>query len=231
MTEMQTLTEHSTTESVDLYREVHKGLRLALFELASTAGALDDSDPLAVAALTSLFADVDMMLVTHHGHEDGERLSRLIHRPTPQAALRIDTAHDRINVQLEELRKLMAELAAGESVGGRIYDAIVELVADYLAHMQDEESVVMPVLQRVVPGEELTGISMAIRSSVPPPDMCVFLRFMLPAMNSDERIAMLGGIKTAAPQEIFELFWGIAETSLSGDALALVADGVDIGDR
>jgi hypothetical protein len=34
---------------------------------------------------------------------------------------------------------------------------------------------------------ELEPIVMLIRMSVPPPDMCVFLRYMLPAMNPDER--------------------------------------------
>ena len=57
---------------------MHKGLRLALFELAEAAGSLDPSDQTDVKAFTTLFGDVEMMLETHHGHEDGEHLAGLI---------------------------------------------------------------------------------------------------------------------------------------------------------
>jgi hypothetical protein len=56
--------------------------------------------------------------------------------------------------------------------------------------------------------------------------MCVFLRYMLPAMNPDERAAMLGGMKAGAPPEIFELFWSVAEDCLPAEALATVANRI-----
>ncbi len=57
---------------------------------------------------------------------------------------------------------------------------------------------------------------------MPPPDMCVFIRYMVPAMDFAERLDMLAG----APPEIFELFRATAHTALPPqeyEAVALAA--------
>lgn len=209
---------------VDLYREIHKGLRLALFDLISVAGALDTADVGSVEAFTGLFGDVDMMLQTHHTHEDGAALGALIRDHATSVVNVIEEAHETSENRLLELRSMVASLAGGVDNAREIYDAVVTFTADYLGHMDVEEKQVMPLLHASVPGEELMAITMAIRTSVPPPDMCVFLRYMLPAMNLDERTATLGGMKAGAPPEIFNLFWGVAERSLPPSALEAVAD-------
>lgn len=214
------------SEPVDLYREIHKGLRLALFDLTERAGALDGTDPIGVDSFARLFADIDMMLDTHHGHEDGERLGALIELNAAEAAATVGEAHDASAHRLAELRSMVADLSRGVDNSAAVYDAIVSFSTHYLDHMRVEESVVMPALQQAVPADELMAITMEIRTSVPPPDMCVFLRYMLPAMTPDERTATLGGMKAGAPSEIFELFWSVAEANLPESDLAIVAERI-----
>lgn len=223
-----TITAPSTVTSspvaaraVDLYREVHKGLRRALFEIVECAGSLDATDADAVDSLRQLFADLDMMLVTHHGHEDGPLLAALIAEHAGDLAESIEAAHADTERQLRGLRTMVAALGTGSAAD--VYDGLVTFTADYLAHMNVEERQVMPRLQSAATDDELMAIEMAIRTSVPPPDMCVFLRSMLPAMNPDERTGTLTGMKMGAPPEIFELFWGVAEENLSQADLAAVA--------
>ncbi len=43
--------------------------------------------------------------------------------------------------------------------------------------------------------------------------MCVFIRYMVPAMNPAERLDMLGGMHAGAPPEIFEMFRAAAEAA------------------
>ncbi len=219
-------TNNATGGSVDLYREVHKGLRLALFELTNAAGALDGTDQTAVSSFARLFADLDMMLETHHGHEDGELLGSLIERHAPEAATVIAEGHKESDHMLAELRSMVAELRSGADNSTALYDSVAAFTAHYLSHMSVEETVVMPALQRSVSFDELMEITMAIRTSVPPPDMCVFLRYMLPAMTPDERTATMGGIKMGAPPEIFELFWTVAKENLEESDLATVAERI-----
>ena len=60
----------------------------------------------------------------------------------------------------------------------------------------------MPALRAAVPTDELFALDMALRASVPPPVMADVMRFMLPAMNVDERADMVGGM-SMAPPEVF----------------------------
>jgi hypothetical protein len=92
--------------------------------------------------------------------------------------------------------------------------------------MNDEEQVVMPALNSGAGNDELEPIVMQIRMSVPPPDMCVFLRYMLPAMNPTERTNTLAGMKLGAPPEIFQMFWTAAEQGLCEADLAAVAGSI-----
>ncbi|MGK0274202.1 MAG: hemerythrin-like domain-containing protein [Ilumatobacter sp.] len=212
------------TESLDLYREVHKGLRLALFELARAAGALDPADHPSSDAFCEQFADVDMMLQTHHAHEDDPLLSALLEDHVSTALIdRIHAEHVLTDQRLAELRVLVAELSQGTDTTEAIYDAVTTFIAAYLVHMEVEERQVMPVIQNGASIEKLMAVQMAIRTSVPPMDMCVFLRCMLPAMNPQERTAMLAGMKMGAPPEIFAMFWEAAESCLSSTDMATVA--------
>jgi hemerythrin-like domain-containing protein len=212
---------------IDLYREVHKGLRLALSDLVREVGSLDASDAESIGAFGSLFADLDMMLATHHAHEDGGHLDELIAQHVDADVVQsIHEAHDRFDVLLHDLRVAVAALSSGGADTARLYDDVVAFVAAYLLHMNVEEQQVMPALRADVDHDELFGITMEIRTSVPPPQMCVFLRYMLPAMNPDERAGTLGGMKAGAPPEIFDMFWGVAERSLAAGDLAEVADRI-----
>jgi hypothetical protein len=209
--------------AVNLYREVHKGLRWALGELVDETGSLDVTDQEAIAAMRALFADLDMMLTTHHSHEEIGRLGELISdHVDADTARSIQDAHDWSDAALADLRIRVASVQSGQDAA-TLYDAVVEFVAGYLAHMNDEEQVVMPSLNAGADPSELGRIVMQIRMSVPPPDMCTFLRYMLPAMNPDERTSTLGGMKMGAPPEIFAMFWAVAEQALDERDLAVVA--------
>jgi hypothetical protein len=98
-----------------------------------------------------------------------------------------------------------------------LYDAVTTFIAAYLVHMEVEELQVMPVIQNGAPIEKLMAVQMAIRTSVLPLHMSVFLRCMLPAMNPEERTAMLAGMKMGAPPKIFAMFWETAESRLSSN--------------
>lgn len=214
-------------EEIDLYREVHKGLRQALFGVVQHAGSVDTSDSEDLAAFRSRFAELDMMLSTHHGHEDLPALADLVSSRAPDLIGMIDTDHERIEHQLEKLRVLVADLD-GDSDTADIHARLGAFTGDYLGHMRFEEQEVMPRLRAGATAEELMGITMAIRTSVPPDQMCVFLRSMLPAMNPDERTRTLGGMQAGAPPEIFEMFWAAAIDSLTPEQLAVVADRLAI---
>lgn len=212
----------SPTDTLDLYREVHKGLRRALFEVCAAAGALDPADAAARDAVVTRFAELDLMLTLHHDHEDGEAFSDLVASAAPQYVGELQAGHDRAAGGLAALRRAVLELRDGGGAD-ELYDAVTAFAADYLGHMAFEECRVMPALAAAASFEQLLAVQIGIRMAIAPTDMVVFMRSMLPAMNPAERAAMLGGMKAGAPAEIFGMFWQTAGEVLAPEELAVVA--------
>lgn len=213
----------SAGETLDLYREVHKGLRRALFGLCEAAGALDPSDTAARGAFVARFAELDSMLTLHHGHEDGEFFGDLISRVAPQFTTEMEAAHEKAVDDLAELRRAVIALGDGGGNADELYDRVAAFLVDYLGHMAFEEHRVMTALSAGASFDELLAVQIGIRTTMPPTDMVVFMRSMLPAMNTEERTNMLGGMKAGAPPEIFDMFWATATDVLTADQLAVVA--------
>ena len=101
-------------------------------------------------------------------------------------------------------------------------------VATYLAHMALEEGGVMEALRTAMTTAALFDIEVGIRSRVAPPLMCDFIHVMAPAMNVDERTSMLAGMAAALPAEVFELFRGAVEASVTPAAYKAVAERIGV---
>ena len=105
----------------------------------------------------------------------------------------------------------------------RFHLELAEFTATYIGHLRFEEDRVMPTLNAALGNDELAELTRLIRTSVPPPEMCVFIRYMLPAMNFAERLDMLGGMHAGAPAEIFQMFRAAAQACLPADDYRAVA--------
>jgi hypothetical protein len=211
----------------DFFREVHKGLRHALYELTTAVGAADCADATARAIVAERVQDTLALLHSHHGHED-IFIRPLLERHAPRLNAMVDAGHHETEADLVEI-----EFRTDALVGATDRDAIVAgldlyrylalFTARYVAHMALEEGEVMRALRDAMSVAELFEVDMALRASVPPPMMCAFIAVMAPAMNPEERTNMLGGMQAGAPPEIFELFRAAAEAALDPASYRAVA--------
>ena len=202
----------------DLYREIHKAMRLALFGVITQAGRIDGADDAAVAALVDEWATVEFLLRTHHVHED-EFCDELVRVHAPQLCDELEAGHRQADADLDRLHQAASSLSGVDaserpSALGALHLDLADFAASYLVHLRFEEDQVMPALNVAMADDELEAVTNAIRGSVPPPDMCVFIRYMVPAMNPAERADMLGGMHAGAPPEVFEVFRAAAEGCL-----------------
>jgi Hemerythrin HHE cation binding domain len=216
------------TEGYDFYREIHKGIRLAMFELVLDVGRLDVSEAVAVDRALADHAALFDMLDLHHAHED-TWIQPLIIEHAPVLGRMIDAQHHDVNEGMAHLRTLADRLAnaAGarrRAASHRLYLDLSELTSVYLAHQLVEETAVMPTLRAAVPTDELIALDQSIRASIPPEAMAHLLGFVLRAMNVDER-AKLGIGMSMAPPEVIAGFRAVAAESLSA------ADWTQITDR
>jgi hypothetical protein len=207
-----------TPVALDLYRDIHKGIRTELFAVTAEAGRLDPADREGRAALAANVDAVVALLVSHAEHED-TAVQPAIEANLPDLAERIERDHLSLEAWMEGLQALAADAAAAPA--GRQRDRVQHLYLElgsftgaYLHHQDIEERVVMPALEAAIGIEAVGGIHHAIISSIPPAEMASSLALMLPAMNLDDRAELLGGMRAGAPAEVFDGVWSLAGSVL-----------------
>ena len=211
----------------NLYGEIHKGLRHALFALTEAAGSVDAADAEArVGIATRVTATVELFHA-HHAHED-DFVKPLLDEAAPELSAIVDAGHEVIDALLDGLVRRAEQLERSTGSDAvvavlTLYQELAAFTARYLDHMAFEEGDVMTALRSAVTTAELFELDMALRQSIDPVTMCRFITIMAPAVNADELTAMLGGMKAGAPAEVYELFRSTAEAAVAPDVYAVVA--------
>jgi hypothetical protein len=204
--------------SADLYRDIHKGIRAELFAVTGAAGRVDPADRSACGELADHINSLVEVLEMHSDHED-TAIQPVLEQLFPGLAARIQDDHQLLTTRTAALVTIADKTVA--SSGQPRSDAARELYLElagftgiYLSHQDVEEREVLPALREAVGSEEVGRIHARIIASIPPDKMASSLAFMLPAMNIDDRAELLGGLRAAAPPQVFEGVWGLARSVL-----------------
>ncbi|MEZ5177310.1 MAG: hemerythrin domain-containing protein [Acidimicrobiales bacterium] len=209
--------------AVDLYRDIHKGIRAELFAATESAGRLDPVDRAGRADLAHRVDDIVELLVSHAHHED-EHIQPALEQHLPARAEQIAADHERIDGRLEVLVELARTTDGDPRL--RVHQLYLELAsftAAYLEHQDLEERIVMPALEGAVGIDACLAMNQAVVGSIPPEEMARSLALMLPAMNIDDRSELLGGMQAGAPAEVFEQVWGLTRSVLTAEDVAGLA--------
>jgi uncharacterized protein YciW len=206
---------------VDLYRDIHKGIRAELFAVTQAAGNGDPASDGDRAALAAHVDDVAATLASHAHHEDAA-VDAPLQEHLPALADRIERDHVHLESRFDRIVEIAHVMAdPGDREARRLLQLLhLDLSAftsEYLAHLVLEERVVMPALEAAVGPEEVIAIHGAIVGSIPPDEMGRSLSFMLPAMNVEDRVELLGGLRLGAPPEAFDAVSDLARTVLRPD--------------
>jgi hypothetical protein len=213
----------------DLYKDVHKGIRGALFGVTTRAGNLDPADRAARRDLAGQLATTFRILGSHAEHEE-TYVQAVVERHAPRAAAAVLDQHRVIDGRMIELQANAdaAVDAVRSEQRARLHDLYLDVAtftADYLEHQDFEERVVMPALADAMTVPELLVVHRDIVAGIPPDEMAEPLALMLPAMNVDDRTELLGGMQADAPAEVFAGVWSLASSVLAP------ADVAELGAR
>jgi hypothetical protein len=204
--------------AVDLYRDIHKGIRAELFAVTSTAGSIDPSDRCDRAALADHVVSVAAVLESHAHHEDVV-IDPVLERHLPDLASEINDDHARLERMFSSITDL-ADSVVDVAVADQrrlmqlLHLDLARFTSSYLEHIDLEERVVMQRLPELLGVDEIAAMHGAIVGSIPPDEMARSLAFMLPAMNIADRTELLSAMRTAAPPEAFEATMGLAGSVL-----------------
>lgn len=213
---------HDAGMPFDLYKDIHKAIRLELFGVTLAAGSLDPSVDAGRVELADRIAELVRLLVSHAEHEDAH-LQHLVERHLPVLAHRIESDHVALDgrmLALGSLANAAADARAGVAARRRLHVLYLELASftsDYLAHQDLEERHVMPGLCAAIALPELLDVHQRIVGSIPPDDLATSWALMFPAQNLDDRAEMLGGIQAGAPAEVFAGALALAQSVLAAE--------------
>ena len=90
--------------AVDLYRDIHKGIRAELFSLTEEAGRIDPSDGIGRAAVGAHVRQTVDFLVQHAEHEDGG-IQPALEAHLPDLAEQIADEHEVLEGRMDEPRR------------------------------------------------------------------------------------------------------------------------------
>jgi Hemerythrin HHE cation binding domain len=195
----------NTTPRFDLYAGIHKTLRLAMTDTLSRFGCLDATDAgqrgEAIAQLNAL-----LEMCRSHVDKENHHVHPAIEARRPGTCTRIANEHVE---HLAAIDALEAELVAFQcapdtAAAFALYRHLACFVAENLEHMEFEETVHNAALWGAYSDDELMQIHHAIVTSIEPAAMGQVMHWMLPAVNHDERVELLMGLRATAPAPAFE---------------------------
>ena len=196
----------------DLYGSIHKAIRARLFDLCVELARCNFANRGDANIALETYRRTVGFLREHHEHED--RFIEPILAPIGKDLVTTLAAqHATADAALGELDVLAAALEQPgdpRAAGAALLARYQRFLIDYLQHMAHEEHVAMPALLERYSDAELNAVRGRVQASIPLPRFQEWLAIMLPALNFDERLGMLAGMKAAAPPPVFEAASNVA---------------------
>lgn len=194
---------------VKFYRE-HKYVSAALNSLERLIAKTDFRENSEIEAARKEWTEVSSMLQAHANYEE-ERLHSLLEKKGSTVHLHahhqheeMDAAFPRINTFFEAvMREEDPEIRV--ALGYQLYLTYRKFVGNNLLHLHEEETKILPELQRLYTDEELRCVEDATYKIMTPEQMIDMLTVLFPHMNASDKEAFLEDIKLSQPDKYKEI--------------------------
>ena len=191
---------------MDMYAGIHKALRAFMADTLLGLGRMDVDDDLEFAQTCEQMLQM-LDLCRSHLHHENQFVHAAMEARQPGSSEKVEGEHT-------EHEQAVAALAAGVShlmSGARasrtaatqaLYRQLALFIAHNFEHMHEEETHHNQVLWDHYSDEELVRIHDALVASIPPHEMMVTARWLVPFMSPAERTALLSDMQAHAPAPV-----------------------------
>jgi len=233
------------SERENLFRPIHKGIRLMLYQLGSRLQTTDFADEAEGNRFVirmkhelgdSLSNCILCLLRAHSTHEEKDLFSAM-RTHDPDIVEIMMKEHGEVARRIwnvtrtgDELLGLTAPMRRVE-VGDRLNQEVNDLFACYLAHLNNEEATMVPLMWERFSDQQLRTMRAKFYDSLPLPLFETWMRWTLPALNQAELIVLFSGLKKEQGTARFGDWLRIAHSTLDFDRWLALREhvGVDIG--
>lgn len=217
---------------VDMYTGIHKALRALMADTLLAVGRMDCTDDLELARTGERVLGLLQFCGTHLEHENAF-VHAAIEARAPGASAAIAHEHEEHVRHIAQLADVVALLRACEpaarfGVAARLYRELALFIAENFQHMHVEETAHNAVLWARYTDAELVAIHDALVASIPPEEMMVTVRWLVPFMNPQERAGMLANVRTKAPAPAFEAMLDAVRPHLDTQEWTKLARALDL---
>lgn len=204
---------------IDLYAGIHKAMRAIMADTLLALGRVDTDDEADMNDMAERLEGLLALCGQHLTHEN-DFVHPALEARASGTSLTIATEHVEHVRHIAGLRTdlqalLQAPAAARPPMALALYRELSLFVAENFHHMHQEETAHNAALWAHYSDDELNQLHQALVASVPPEEMTVVLRWMVPAMNPAERAELLGDMQAHAPAPAFSAALDVVRPHLS----------------
>ena len=220
----------------DFLTPVHKGLRSIIYDTGKHLQTNDFADRAATDALclqldynfrTASSACMLCWLSSHASDENDFVFSQMKSRE-PELIETLLREHEIIEKKLDEITSASQSLKATEDLerrnemGRELNLRANDLFAYYITHMNKEEAMLIPSLEKHFTNEQLHEVRSAIMRRAPPDRMAIMLGYIVNSLNMNELTEFVSGLKKEMPPPAFEGVAKLIEHSIGSERWAIV---------
>lgn len=207
------------------YRE-HKYLSFVLNDLERLIAKTNFQIQQEVAQVAEQFKAAVELLNGHAEYEDN-CLHVLLKQKNSQVYEHIEEDHGLLDATLKNLQLLLDNVNACSSTSEKIeagyqfYIAYRKFVGENLIHLHEEETILLPELQRLYSDKELKEVEAKTYAVMSPNDLIDMLQILFPHMNVADKQAFLSDIKECQPDK-YAAIWPKIKSQIPEHELLLL---------
>lgn len=194
------------TPRMDMYSGIHKALRAFMADTLLSLGRMDVEDDLEFAqTCDSVMQMLD--LCRSHLHHENHVVHAAMELRQPGSSERVEGEHAEHEHAIAALAEGVSHLVccarpSRAAATLALYRQLALFMAHNFEHMHEEETHHNQVLWDHYSDEELARIHDALVAAIPPHEMMVTARWLVPFMSPAERTALLSDMQAHAPAPV-----------------------------
>jgi hemerythrin-like domain-containing protein len=209
------------------YRE-HKYVSSSLNDLERLIAKTDFCDRIAVEQVKKAFVELIGMLKGHAEYENG-RLHALLRQKNSPSSIYAQVEEDHVaqDEQLLQIEKMIQDIQLEQEdrkkidKGYLLYLGFRKFVADNLAHLHEEETQILPALQKLYSDQELQQVEAQSYREMTPEQIIQMTEVLFPHMNTYDRQAFLMDIYSLVPEKFDGVWAGVQSIIEEKERLAM----------
>lgn len=197
------------------YRE-HKYVCASINDVERLIAKTDFSS---IAEVTKVKEALDRLIPMLKGQADYEesRLHKMLKERGSDVYKYIEKDHRAYEQKLDCIRNALGQVLESKiaeekvELGHKLYLLFRKFAGDNLLHLHEEETVILPELQRLYSDEELSRVEFETYDVMTPEDLIHMTAVLFPHMNSYDRLAFLIDIKACDADKFSQAWLGIRD--------------------